>query len=70
MHPLLVFFSVLGGLSFLGVSGIVLGPVAVAVLLGLIDIWRARTAGGAAADDSSPTRTPAERTEGAVLLKA
>lgn len=60
MHPLLVFFAVLGGLSVLGVSGIVLGPVTVAVLLGLIDLWRARTAGGAAADDSSQSRPNGE----------
>ncbi|MGH9347846.1 MAG: AI-2E family transporter, partial [Vicinamibacterales bacterium] len=40
MHELLVFFSVLGGLETFGVLGVVLGPVAVAVTLALIEMVR------------------------------
>lgn len=40
MHELLLFFAVLGGLAVFGVTGLVLGPVLVAVTLGLIDVIR------------------------------
>jgi predicted PurR-regulated permease PerM len=40
LHELLIFFSVLGGLSVFGVLGIVLGPVVVAVTLALLDVFR------------------------------
>ncbi|MFO0925535.1 MAG: AI-2E family transporter [Gemmataceae bacterium] len=40
MHELLLFFAVLGGLVVFGVAGLVLGPVLVAVTLGLIDVIR------------------------------
>jgi predicted PurR-regulated permease PerM len=40
LHELLIFFSVLGGLQVFGVLGIVLGPVAVAVTLALLDVLR------------------------------
>lgn len=41
MHELLIFFSVLGGLQVFGVLGILLGPVVVALALGLLDAFRA-----------------------------
>jgi predicted PurR-regulated permease PerM len=41
MHELLIFFAVLGGIQVFGVLGVVLGPVAVALTLALIDIVRA-----------------------------
>jgi predicted PurR-regulated permease PerM len=44
LHELLIFFSVLGGLNFFGVIGVVLGPVVLAITLSLIDVYRA--AGG------------------------
>ena len=40
LHELLTFFSVLGGLNFFGVLGIVLGPVTVAVTMALFDVVR------------------------------
>ena len=43
MHPLLVFFSVIGGLAVMGSAGLVLGPVVVVITGMLIDIWRHRT---------------------------
>jgi predicted PurR-regulated permease PerM len=51
LHPLIVFFAVLGGLTVFGASGVVLGPGLVAVLAALFDIWRRRTVGGDSADD-------------------
>jgi predicted PurR-regulated permease PerM len=39
MHTLLTFFSVIGGLAAFGVSGVVLGPVTAAVVVGLADLF-------------------------------
>jgi len=40
LHPLLTFFSVLGGLSLFGVVGLILGPLVLAVLLSLLDVYQ------------------------------
>jgi len=40
IHPLLVLLSVIGGIKFYGFSGFVLGPLTVAVSLGLLDIYK------------------------------
>lgn len=42
MHELVVFFSVLGGLSVFGVLGILMGPVIVAITLTLLDVFHER----------------------------
>ncbi len=39
LHPLAVFLAVLGGLAFFGPLGFLLGPVAISLCLGLIDIY-------------------------------
>jgi predicted PurR-regulated permease PerM len=41
LHELFVFFSVLGGISVFGLLGIVLGPVVLAITLGLLQTFRA-----------------------------
>jgi predicted PurR-regulated permease PerM len=51
LHPLPVFFSIVGGLAVFGAAGIILGPVTLAVAEALIDVWKRRTAAGGAADD-------------------
>ncbi len=40
LHPLLIFFAVLGGLQLFGVLGLVLGPVVVAITLALVEMVR------------------------------
>ena len=50
IHTLLVFLAILGGIAVFGMSGIVLGPVALAVTLGLLDILRQRTVAGRPAE--------------------
>jgi len=40
IHPLLIFFSILGGIRFFKLNGIVLGPMFVILLFTLIDIAR------------------------------
>lgn len=39
-HPLLILLAVLGGLAFFGLVGIFLGPLVIAFLLALIDIYK------------------------------
>lgn len=53
LHPVLVFFSVVGGLAFYGAAGVILGPLTLAMTIALLDIWRWRTAGNRTADASS-----------------
>lgn len=43
LHELFVFFSVLGGISVFGVLGLVLGPVVLAITLGLLQTFQHRT---------------------------
>ncbi len=40
LHSLLIFFSVLGGLATFGVAGLILGPMVLALLLSLIEVYR------------------------------
>ncbi len=40
IHPLLVLFSVIGGLQFFGALGFLLGPILMSVFLALLDIHR------------------------------
>ncbi len=40
MHPLLVLFSIVGGLKLFGLIGFLLGPIIMAVFLTLLDIYR------------------------------
>lgn len=40
LHELFVFFSVLGGMGVFGLLGIVLGPVVLAITLGLLDTFK------------------------------
>jgi predicted PurR-regulated permease PerM len=50
LHTLLVFFALLGGLAVFGASGLILGPVTLAVTVALLNVWRRRTAGGQPTD--------------------
>jgi predicted PurR-regulated permease PerM len=51
LHTLAAFFAILGGVAVFGMSGVVIGPVVVAVGLALVDIWRQRTAEGQGAEN-------------------
>jgi predicted PurR-regulated permease PerM len=50
LHTLPVFFSILGGLVVFGASGLILGPVILAIADALIQIWKHRTADGRSAE--------------------
>jgi predicted PurR-regulated permease PerM len=41
MHPLLVFFAIIGGLKLFGILGIIYGPLVVTAFLTLAEIYRA-----------------------------
>jgi predicted PurR-regulated permease PerM len=46
LHTIPTLFAILGGIQLFGPAGLILGPVAVAVALGLLDIWKLRTSDG------------------------
>ena len=50
MHTLAAFIAIVGGISVFGMSGIVLGPVIVALAIALVEVWRDRTSYGQAAE--------------------
>jgi predicted PurR-regulated permease PerM len=50
LHTLPVFIAIVGGILLFGSAGVILGPVALAVTVALVEIWRRRTAGGRAAE--------------------
>jgi predicted PurR-regulated permease PerM len=56
LHELLIFFSVLGGLQFFGILGLVLGPVVVAITLALLDVFRHATP--STADETNQSAAP------------
>jgi predicted PurR-regulated permease PerM len=53
LHTLPVFFAILGGLVVFGGSGVILGPVVLAVTDALIHIWKDRTTAGRSAEEKS-----------------
>ena len=52
LHTVPTFFSILGGLSLFGPSGLILGPLALAITIALIDVWWQRTSQGRAAEEA------------------
>lgn len=40
LHPVLIFFSIIGGLSFFGFSGLILGPLVTALTFVFLEIYR------------------------------
>ena len=50
LHTLLVFFAIVGGVLAIGASGLILGPVLLAVTTTLLGVWRARTVAGRPAE--------------------
>jgi predicted PurR-regulated permease PerM len=55
LHTVPVFFAIVGGLAVFGASGVILGPVILAVTLSLIDIWKSRTRAGHVAEEAVRT---------------
>jgi predicted PurR-regulated permease PerM len=57
-HTLLVFFAIVGGLATFGASGVILGPVLLAITDALIEVWRRRTAWGGTIEEGVSTSSP------------
>jgi predicted PurR-regulated permease PerM len=45
LHTLPVFIAIVGGILLFGSAGVILGPVTLAVMVALVDIWRRRIGG-------------------------
>lgn len=52
LHTVPIFLAFLGGIVVFGISGLVLGPLIVAMTWTLLEIWRRRTANGRAATEA------------------
>lgn len=50
MHTVPVFIAIVGGVFLFGASGLILGPVSLALTIALLDLWKRRTSEGGAAD--------------------
>jgi len=65
LHELFIFFSVLGGIKVFGLIGIVVGPVVLAITLGLIETFRKQnehTGDLLHIDASSPSKLSSRQT--------
>lgn len=59
LHPLLIFLAVLGGIQAFGFLGLFLGPVLVAVVTGLVDLYRLTVHEAEGRGDPAPAGEPA-----------
>lgn len=59
MHTVPVFISVIGGLAVFGAAGVVLGPVVLALAVGLADIWKQRMSTSEAVEDGKDAQQAA-----------
>jgi predicted PurR-regulated permease PerM len=60
MHPLLALVAIIGGLSLFGSSGLVLGPIVVAVTQGLVRVWQERSAAHRGVEQGIDDGSPAD----------
>ncbi len=54
IHPLLLFFAILSGIGLFGISGIVFGPLMIALLTTMVRIYREHGPAKAATPDTDP----------------
>lgn len=40
LHPLLIFFAILGGLEFFGINGLVIGPAIIMLFFAVLDVFK------------------------------
>jgi predicted PurR-regulated permease PerM len=52
LHTVPTFFAILGGITLFGPAGLILGPLALAITIALIDVWWERTSEGRAAEEA------------------
>jgi predicted PurR-regulated permease PerM len=51
LHTVPTFFAIVGGIGLFGPAGLILGPVTLAITIGLLNVWWSRTTDGGTADD-------------------
>lgn len=54
LHTLPVFFSLVGGIYAFGISGLVIGPVILSLVIAVLQIWKRRTTAGRGAEERTP----------------
>lgn len=59
IHPMLLFFAILSGIGLFGISGIVFGPLLLALLTTMLRIYRRHFATGGQAEESGLVGEPA-----------
>jgi predicted PurR-regulated permease PerM len=52
MHTVPTFFAIIGGISLFGPAGLIMGPLALAITVALVDVWWLRTESGQAAEEA------------------
>jgi predicted PurR-regulated permease PerM len=67
LHTVPTFFSVLGGIGLFGPSGLILGPMALAITIALIDVWWQRLQHGEAAEEAISPEAEERARPGSVL---
>lgn len=68
VHTVPTFFSIIGGISLFGAAGLILGPLTLAITLGLLDIWWWRTTSGQSAEHVR-TEQPSTKVAPSVALR-
>lgn len=66
LHTVPTFFAILGGIGLFGPAGLIMGPMALAITIALVDVWWLRTEHGHAAEDALAEKPEGER-PGAIL---
>ena len=67
LHTVPTLFAVLGGISLFGVAGLILGPMALAIAIALVDVWFRRTEHGQAAEEAVASPEQQGERPGALL---
>jgi predicted PurR-regulated permease PerM len=52
LHTVPTFLAIVGGIGLFGPAGLIMGPVALAITIGLLNVWWFRTTEGSTADES------------------
>ena len=59
LHTVPTFFALVGGIGLFGPAGLILGPMVLAITIGLLQVWWSRTEDGRTAEQSSASNSPA-----------
>jgi predicted PurR-regulated permease PerM len=69
MHTVPTFFAVLGGLALFGPSGLILGPMALAIAIAILDVWWQRTESGQGAEKAIAQEPPIDEARPGEVLQ-